>query len=481
MLDRNAVLQRIHDNPGSHPVFTDQPIGDLDLRGQTLDVPLNLSGARLEGTVDLSGATLKAGLYVAEARFSKPVIMSRCTVFGDIYAKGAHFVDRFDLSWARCSGRIYGWRARFAKEANFFQLQCGLGDHQSSQPSYVFPGELNFSWAWFQGPVNFGRCHMNGPVYFWRTRFFDSCSFDEASFAGGATFMGGVSEISLARDELPHGFFDRLDQAGMLRHDHEEEWIMEDGRTLTRFAQLRDVNSEQQLQERMQATDLSPAERERLLAEYRLHSGPMFVKSALLTRLRITPPRSVKFIAVNARDWDLKGTDVNAIAFFNAAEEAVPIPVGLGHVYYSVFISYGGPDRETANRLNRALTQAGVETYFFPEDAVPGNIIESEMRDGVEGYERTLLLCSKNSVGRPGWLFEANHAIKLEGTDKLSRLIPVALDQGLWEWQPAPEHARLKAKILERAYADFTHCDNDQDAYNEALGKLLEGLTKPLE
>ncbi len=477
MLEKDDILRRIHDNPGQHPVFTDQPIGDLDLRGQVLDVPLNLTRARVEGRVDISSATLNAGLFAGEARFNKPVIMNRCKVFGDIYAKGAQFADRIDMSWARCSGRIYFWRARFTKEANFFQLLCGPGG-QTSLESYVHTGELNLSWAWFHGPVDFGRCHMNGPVYFWRTRFFDTCSFDEASFAEDATFMGAVSEISLARDELPDGIFDRLEQAGMLRPDQEEVMIMADDRRLSRFAQLSDVLSEQQLQDRLQAKNFSPAESDFLIQEYRKHGGPMFSNSALLTRLRIAKPRSVKFIGVNAKEWDLKGTDVDAIAFFNAAEEPVPVPVGLGHVYHSVFISYGGPDREAARRLNLALSQAGVETYFFPEDTVPGHRIETEMRDGVEAHDRTLLLCSTNSVGRPGWQFEAYHAFKLEENDKLTRLIPIALDQGLWGWQPGPEHENLKTQILNRAYADFTNCSDDHDAFNEALGQLLKGLIK---
>jgi hypothetical protein len=150
--------------------------------------------------------------------------------------------------------------------------------------------------------------------------------------------------------------------------------------------------------------------------------------------------------------------------------------VGLGHVYHSVFISYGGPDRDAAHRLNHALSRAGVETYFFPEDAVPGHPIETEMRDGVEGHGRTLLLCSANSVGRPGWLFEAAHALKLEKIDQHTRLIPIALDQGLWNWQPEPEHEDLKTSILDRAYADFTDITDNPTAFNEALGLLLQGL-----
>lgn len=475
MLGQDNILQRIHDNPGTYPIFSDQPLGSLDLRGQTIEVPLNLTGAYVDGVVDLTDARLNAGLFAAETCFKRPFIMNRCNVSGDIYAKGAHFADRLDMAWARCKGRIYFWRARFAGEANFFQLICGPGE-KSTRGSYLHPGELNCSWAWFHGPANFGRCHMNGQVFFWRTRFFDSCSFDEASFAAESRFMGAVSEISLARDEMPEELFDRLEQAGMLRPDPEEVRTLEDGRQQSRFAQLSDVFSEQHLLERLQARNFAETECDQLLEMYRKHAGPMFSKTAGLTRLQIGQPGLVKFIGVNAREWDLKGTDVNAIAFFNAAEEPVPAPVGLGHVYHSVFISYGGPDRDAAHRLNHALARAGVETYFFPEDAVPGHPIETEMRDGVGGHGRTLLLCSANSVGRPGWLFEAAHALKLEKMDQHTRLIPIALDQGLWNWQPEPEHEDLKTSILDRAYADFTDITDNPTAFNEALGLLLQGL-----
>ncbi len=50
------------------------------------------------------------------------------------------------MSWVSCEGRIYFWRARFAGEANFFQLICGPGD-QSTRGSYLHPWELNCSWA----------------------------------------------------------------------------------------------------------------------------------------------------------------------------------------------------------------------------------------------------------------------------------------------------------------------------------------------
>ena len=463
MVNGNDLSRRVREND------------HVDLRGQTVEGPIDLNGAHISGTVDLTGATVNGGFSFGEARFEKPVIMNRCKILGDIYGKGALFASSLDMSWAICLGRVYFWRARFMGDAKFFQLQCGAGD--SGLNSYVHPGEMNFSWAWFRGIADFGRCHMNGPVYFWRTRFFDRCSFDEASFGSDAVFMGATSEISLARDELPYGFFDRLKAADLLRCDPEETMII-DGHTMARYAQLKDVNTEQQLKLRMGKAGLSASEQEILLDEYRRQSGSMFMGSALLTRLRIAQRKSIKFIGVNASEWQLEGTDVDAISFFNAAQEPVPVPVGLGHVYYSVFISYGGPDQESARRLDSALTNAGVETYFFPEDAVPGSSIESVMLDGVKAHDRTLLICSGNSVGRHGWLFEAQHALKLEEQDNVSRLIPITLDEGLWQWEPqAPEHKTLKDRLLNaRVAADFRGTAHNADTFNQALGRLLTSL-----
>jgi len=38
----------------------------------------------------------------------------------------------------------------------------------------------------------------------------------------------------------------------------------------------------------------------------------------------------------------------------------------------STFISYGGPDEAFARKLNDALEKRGVITFFFKDDAPPG-------------------------------------------------------------------------------------------------------------
>jgi len=476
MLDRDEVMRRLSRRDCLQPVRDFETIEDLDLRGRTLESPLNLTRKRVMGTLDLTGATLQGGLIAEDAQFEKPVILHRCKIFGDVFAKGARFAANVDLSWSVCKGRLYFWRARFGGETNFFQLQCGPADR--SRESFVHPGEFNCSWAWFLRPANFGRCHMNGPVYFWRTRFFDRCSFEEASFGTDAVFMGARSEICLDSEELPAGFFERLDGVHLLRPDPEE--IVEfEGRACSRYAQLNGVASEQQLEERIKECDLLSDDANILRREYDDHSGPMFGAQAILSRMRVVQPKTLKFIGVNANEWALEGTDVNAIQFFDAAQRAIPASIGLGRSYYSVFISYGGPDAAQAQRLDRALSQAGAETYFFPEDAIPGNRIEAEMRDGVDKHDRTLLVCSRSAVGRLGWLFEALYARDLEERDGCDRLIPITLDDGLWEWQAEnPDHQELKRALLDRAAADFRGTIDNENAFNEALAKLLKSLIR---
>jgi len=447
----------------------------LDLRGQIIEGPVDLSHARIEGKVDLTGATLRGGLNATHARFEGPFLATRCEIEGDVLISWAEFRHPVEMSWTRIRGRLYAWRARFAAEARFRQLMVEPGPVPGK--SYVHPGELNFSWTWFHGPTDFERCHWEGPVYFWRTRFFERCRFDETSFAQDATFMGKPSEVCLSRRELGWPLFDRLQNSGLLLPDDEECALIE-GREVRMFGQLSNVNSSQQLQERMEAHGLTTEDRARLAHEYQVHSGPMFAQEASLQRLRIGMPRQVKFICVNASNWDLSGTNPDAIAFFNAEQQPVSTAVGLGRFYDRAFISYGGPDVAIASQLNRALLNSGVETFFYPEHALPGRLINEEMRLGVGDYDRVLLVCSSRSPGRPGWVFELQEALHRERRDGEGRvLLVLAVDDGLWTPWPSELEGARQALLL-RNVADFRGCLEDPQRFNAGLHRVLHALQR---
>ena len=139
----------------------------------------------------------------------------------------------------------------------------------------------------------------------------------------------------------------------------------------------------------------------------------------------------------------------------------------------STFISYGGPDEEFAKKLNSDLTKYGVNTFFFPLDANFGEKLHSTMHR-INDYDRTILVCSKDSLDRPGLLYELEKTIEREVREGgKSFLIPIALDDYVFsEWKPEREH--LRSEILNRVVADFTGKEN----YEKQLHRLLQSLDK---
>jgi hypothetical protein len=437
-------------------------------------VALNLSGVHVSGPVTISNAKLNAGIQMRESRFEGPVRLNRCDINGDFNLSQSVFTGPFEVSWSSVRGRLYCWRSRFAQDAKLFQVSCSPGHDQSM--SFLHQGEVNFSWSHFRSTASFERCHFNGPAYFWRTRFFDRCSFNETSFGADATFMGKHSEVCLSRQEIGWEFFTRLEAGGLLRPDHEACAIL-DGREWAMFGQLAGIESAQELQARMCDAGLSDEDRARLERLFEAHAGPMFRGHASLQNLRIAHPKQVKFIAVNAEDWDLANTNADAISFFNSNHEPVPVAVGLGHMYESVFISYGGPDEPVARKFNQALLRTGVNTFFYPEHALIGGHIPDEMKRGVASFDRVLLIVSESAPSRPGWRFEVREGLQREQQNPGTPvLLPVAIDGGLWsEWPPDMEP--IRKMLLDRNVADFRSVINDAAAFNEQLGRLLHAVT----
>ena len=68
------------------------------------------------------------------------------------------------------------------------------------------------------------------------------------------------------------------------------------------------------------------------------------------------------------------------------------------HLLQSTFISYGEPDRKIAQRLYEALHAAGVRTFFFPEHGLPGKKLHRVMREGVNDFDRVVVICSGAST-----------------------------------------------------------------------------------
>ena len=147
--------------------------------------------------------------------------------------------------------------------------------------------------------------------------------------------------------------------------------------------------------------------------------------------------------------------------------------------WQSVFISYGAPDQEFAMKLNKSLNDRGVRTFFFLIDNVPGERAHNIMRKGVNEFDRTILVCSQQSLERMGVLNELDLVLSRESREGGSnRLLPITLDRYVFDsWLPVDGY--LKTAILDRSVCDFISADVNNSKFETALETILSALKLP--
>jgi uncharacterized protein YjbI with pentapeptide repeats len=149
-----------------------------------------------------------------------------------------------------------------------------------------------------------------------------------------------------------------------------------------------------------------------------------------------------------------------------------------GSMMQTTFISYGGRDEAFARKLYEALHRNGVATFFFPEHAVPGKTLHGTMREGVNSFERVILICSKSSLRRPGVLNEIEETLRREAREGgASYLIPIALDDYVFRsWKPT--NALTAQTVRDRVVGDFNGADKDDAKFDAGVLRLLIALKK---
>jgi hypothetical protein len=103
------------------------------------------------------------------------------------------------------------------------------------------------------------------------------------------------------------------------------------------------------------------------------------------------------------------------------------------------------------------------------------------MREGVNQYDRIILICSKASLNRPGVLNELTETLQREAREGgKDYLIPIRLDDYVFtDW--APVDPQLMQAVRDRVVADFTGTLDNKLKYKTALSKLIAALEKPLK
>ena len=157
------------------------------------------------------------------------------------------------------------------------------------------------------------------------------------------------------------------------------------------------------------------------------------------------------------------------------------IAKNAGDAYHSVFLSYGGPDEPMARRFFETFKRWGIRCFFFPVSAEPGKRLHRTMDEGVNEYDRVVLLCSRSSLERPGVLNEIERILSREAAEGgTEHVIPVALDDHVFSaWKPSRDD--LARQMRDRVVADFRQAIDNTAEFRTQFSRLLTALKKDID
>jgi hypothetical protein len=163
------------------------------------------------------------------------------------------------------------------------------------------------------------------------------------------------------------------------------------------------------------------------------------------------------------------------LQIFNSMNTIIDI-VDESEIHKTLFISYGGSDEEIAAHINRKIKSQGVKTWFFPDDAVPGEKLHRVMHNGVNTHDRVLLICSQHSLTRSGVLNEIERVLEREAKEGgADILIPITLDDFVYgDW--APERADIADQVRSRVITKIT--SDDEEQFERQISKIVSALRK---
>ena len=160
--------------------------------------------------------------------------------------------------------------------------------------------------------------------------------------------------------------------------------------------------------------------------------------------------------------------------------------------FYSCFISYSTADEAFAEQLNQDLNRAGVRTWKWDLDAVPGRDLRENIDRAVRNYDKMILVCSVASLTSDVVEREVERALRKEAD--LSRaaerssqaalearepsphvdkevLVPIRIDDTLFNWD-----SQYAADVTRRFTPDFSNAPADSEKYQKQLSRLIDAL-----
>jgi hypothetical protein len=144
--------------------------------------------------------------------------------------------------------------------------------------------------------------------------------------------------------------------------------------------------------------------------------------------------------------------------------------------YYPAFLSHSHANKPFARKLYEALIAKGVNVFFDEKKMKPGGDIFTSLSRGIELYDKTILVCSQDSLN--SWwvdqelelVFEKERNLQKEVGEKIGLLIPIRIDDHIDTWNNGKRMA-----IKQRFIGDFRNWQDDT-AFEKVLNDLIHSL-----
>lgn len=171
---------------------------------------------------------------------------------------------------------------------------------------------------------------------------------------------------------------------------------------------------------------------------------------------------------------------VSRIGSLWKASEKLESPVKFSQLpYHSVFISYSTVDEKFGQKLYNSLNEAGLRTWFAPNDIRPGKKIHEQIYSAIEQYDKLLLVLSEASM-KSQWVGTELYKARTREREKgVQMLFPVRLVSfeivKAWAAFDADSGRDMARELREYFIPDFTEW-HDESVYSREVNKLIESL-----
>ncbi len=146
---------------------------------------------------------------------------------------------------------------------------------------------------------------------------------------------------------------------------------------------------------------------------------------------------------------------------------------------FPVFLSHSWSNKLFARKLYESLIDNKIHCWFDERNTRPGDRLVSAISDGINDYDKMILVCSKESLTSWWVEREIERILKKERmynngkkeTEKVNLLIPISIDDYVFNEWDSPWAEEINRYII----GDFRDWNNS-DNYEKSLKNLIKGI-----